>query len=1072
MMEIKKLLLVLVLTFISTLLYAQKEIHGTITDSNGEPIIGATVSVLGTKVVAITDLDGKYTIEAPAGSRELKINYIGFEDQIVKINDRSIIDAVLKESETSLNEVVAIGYARVKKADLTGATSSVRAEDLASRPVATAAQALAGKAAGVSVVSQSGAPGASVNIKVRGGTSITQSSTPLYIVDGFEMDDALTQIDINDIETIDVMKDASSTAIYGARGANGVIIITTKSAKAGKTQVNYNSYVSFNKLSKKLDLLNALDYVLYQYEFQNLAGNDASFASFYGGDVTASDYYTGAYSRIYDTYSNRSTIDWQDAVFGGTGLSQNHNLSIAGGSEKTKYLLSYNYTGEDGIMDKHGLDKNSFRLKINHELWKGVRFDFSTSFQNTKIEGGGSLSGSLKHVILQPPTGGIRYTDEEMLTQDISDDMMTIDSQYDIDNPLIDNESITQTSRKRLWTMNAGIEFDFLHDFTWRTAGSYSWQQTRSDYWDDGLTRTAKNYGGPYGYRNNAEVSSWQITNTLNWSHIFDEHHVNVLLGHEVYHTGKLNLDNEYHGFTSANFQLNDVSMGTPYSWDSGKSERSLVSFFGRLSYNWKERYLLTATLRTDGSSKFAKGYRWGWFPSASAAWRVSEEAWMQNVSWLSNLKIRLGFGTTGNDNIDNNMYATDYGSGFYTDGSSNVITLVPGGTVGNPKIRWEKTTTTNLGIDFGLFKGRLSGSVDLYYNKSDNLLIHNPIPTSTGYSYQYQNLASISNKGLELVLNSVNVRTKDFRWTTDFNISFNKNKVCSIYGDLDEGNSFITNYDSRMWFLIEEGKPLGQFYGYKYAGVYTTDDFTQNADGTYTLKSGVPYLKGSTRSSIKPGDVKYECTAGQKDSDGNPVWSTDDRVVIGDANPDFFGGLNNTFTYKGFDLSVFMNFSVGGDVFNMNTQRYIGPYLPNQNTLAIMADRFTLIDPSTGKEVTNLERLASLNPNQHDSRQLWSLHSTNKIAISDPIDYYIEDGSYLRLSTITLGYTLPKIWLRKLMIQNVRIYCTLNNIATITGYDGFDPDVSATSSSLTPGIDNSAFPRYKSFVFGINLTL
>ncbi|BCS85368.1 SusC/RagA family TonB-linked outer membrane protein [Prevotella herbatica] len=1047
------------------------KISGVVSDDQ-DVIIGATVRVKGQQGGTITDIDGKYTLSLPSNAKQIVVSYVGYETRTISVNGRSKIDVKLTSSNQMLDEVVSIGYQKVRKADLTGATSSVGADDLASRPVATAAEALAGKAAGVSVVSQSGAPGADINITVRGGTSITQSTKPLYIVDGFEMENALQQVDINDIETIDIMKDASSTAIYGARGANGVIIITTKNAKAGKTQVNYNVYYSWNSLGKKLDVLNTLDYVKYEYELQVLAGNQTNFAGFYGGDVNASDFYTGAYNRINTDYANRAGVDWQNAVFGGTGFSMNHNLSISGGNDKTKYLLSYNYTGEDGILSKHGLDKNSIRLKLNHELWKGIRFDFSTSFQNTEVEGGGSMAGSLKNVILQPATGGVRFTDDQMLGEDLSEEMMAIDSQYDIDNPLINNSSIDNKSYRRLLTTNAGIEFDFLKHFTWRTAGSYTWAQTRSDVWDKGLTRLAKNNGGPYGSRNNSESSTYQITNTLNWVHNFGLNHLNILLGHEVYHLDNLKLDNEYHNFPEANFGLNNVTMAKPYKWESDISNRALVSFFGRASYNWNERYLVTTALRTDGSSKFSKGHKWGWFPSASAAWRITEEPWIKNTSdWLSNLKLRVGFGTTGNDNIDNNMYATDYGAGYYTNGTEVISTLVPGGIVGNPEIEWEKTTTINIGLDFGFFHSRLNGSIDYYNNKSTNLLIKNKIPTSTGYSYQYQNLASVRNQGVEVTINSTNIRTKEFAWTTDFNIAFNKNKVLKLYGGDNANNYMIQDYDSRMLFYIAEGQPLGQFYGYKADGVYTTDDFTQNADGTYTIKNGVPSLKGATKSNIKPGDIKYACTANQTDKDGNPVWSTDDRTVIGNANPDFVGGMNNTVRYKGFDLSVFLNFSVGGDVFNMNTQRYIGPYLPNQNTLACMANRFTLIDPITGKETKNLSRLAELNPDQYSKSQMWSVHADNKIAISDPLDYYIEDGSYLRFSTITLGYTFPKAWMQKIKVQNMRIYTTLNNIATITGYDGFDPEVSATSSALTPGIDNSAYPRSKSFVIGMNLT-
>lgn len=943
-------------------------------------------------------------------------------------------------------------------------------------PVSTAAQALAGKAAGVNIVQQSGAPGSEINITVRGGTSITQGTQPLYIVDGFQMENGLQNVDINDIESIDVMKDASATAIYGARGSNGVILITTKSGKSGKTEVSYNGFVSFDHLGKKLDLLGVEDYVKYQYEFQLLRSNQSSFANLFGGNINDADFYTGAYSRIHDNYGSREGIDWQDEVFGSTGITQNHNVNITGGTEKTKYMISYNYTDEDGIMAKHGYQKNSIRAKVNHELWKGVRFDFSSSLQMTKVEGGGSLGGKLKQTILQPVTGGVQFTNEQMLNQDLSDaysDMPGADN-YDINNPLLDNEAIDQEKYTRFATVNAGIEIDIIKNLTWRTAASYMWQQVREDYWDNGSTRQADANQSPYGYgyRNNDEKYSWQVTNTLNYAFDLDDHahDFNILLGQEIWYTESMNLDNEYRKFTDGNFGLNDVSMGEPYTWKSGKSREGLVSVFGRLSYNFKERYLFTGTLRADGSSKFAKGNQWGIFPSASAAWRISEEAFLEDVDFLDNLKLRVGYGTAGNNNIDNNMYATSYGSGHYGINGSDYITYVPGSTLGNSNLKWEKTTTTNVGLDISVLGSRVNLSVDFYNNESSNLLIKNKIPTSTGYSDQYQNIGAIRNRGVELVLNTTNIRTKDFTWNTDFNIAFNRSKVLELYGN-KETKYFIQDYESRMGYKIEVGKPLGQFYGLVYDGIYTTDDFVQQPDGTYMLKDGVPSLKGFDRSQVKPGDAKYVPQTGEVDENGNPVWSTNDRTVIGSAAPKFTGGMNNTFRYKGFDLSVFMNFSFGNDVFNMSTQRFIGPYLSNQNSLAIMNNRFTLIDPATGKEATDLVRLAELNPGQYGDDIMWNISQSNKTAISDHSSYYIEDGSYLRFSTITLGYTFPKAWIQNLKLNNARVYCTLNNIATITGYSGYDPEVSAEGGALTPGIDNSSYPRSKSWVVGVNLT-
>lgn len=1063
-------LLMLLLIGCPLSIFAQnKTITGTVRDAI-DVVIGASVTVKGNSSIGtITDINGNFKLSVPASAKELVVSFIGYEDQILTIGNKTHFDVTLKESSVMLEEVVAIGYAKVKRKDLTAATVSVGGDDLKIAPVTTAAQALTGKAAGVSVITQSGAPGADINITVRGGTSITQSTKPLYIVDGFQMEDGLQNVDINDIETIDVMKDASATAIYGSAGANGVIIITTKSGKAGKTEVNYNAYVSFEKLGKKLDILGVKDYVKYQYEYQVLGGNGDKFADMFGGDVNASDFYTGAYNRIANEYGNREGIDWQDLIFGGTGLTQNHNVAINGGTDKTKYLLSYNYTGQDGIMSKHGYDKNNIRLKLNHELWKGIRFDFNTNFSDTKIEGGGSLGGALKMTILQPVTGGAKFTNEQFINSDISDTMSEIDSQYDIYNPIITNDAVTKIKKSRQYSVNAGLEFDILKDLMFRTAGSYLWEQTRSDSWDDGRTKTAQNNNGPYGSRDNNEKYRWQITNTLSWNHDFGQHHITALLGQETTYTESIKLKNEYREFDEDNFGLNSVGDAKSVIYSSSKNRGGKVSFFGRVGYNYNERYLLTATLRADGSSKFARGHQWGYFPSVSGAWRISEEAFMKKQDVVQQLKLRVGYGMAGNDNIDDNMYATDYGSGHVAINKSDVSILKPGDTIGNKNLKWETTTTANVGLDVSVLNSRINLSVDWYNNESNNLLIKNKIPTSTGYSYQYQNIGAIRNRGWEFVLNTVNIQTKDFRWSTDLNIALNRSKVLDIYGD-SETNYFLQNSSSRIDYKIEVGKALGQVYGYLYDGVYTTDDFTQNADGTYSLKDGVPSLKGKNRSQIKPGDVKYKCTAGEEEK-GNPVWSTNDRTVIGNAQPKFTGGFNNTFTYKGFDLTVFMNFTVGNKIFNMSTQRFIGPYLPNQNTLSKMNNRFTLIDPATGKETTDLKRLAELNPQQYDKKAMWSLHSDNKIAISDGLDYYLEDGSFLRLSTITFGYTFPKQWLQKAHISKARIYCTLNNIATITGYSGYDPEVASSSSLLTMGIDNSSYPRAKSYVVGLNLT-
>lgn len=1058
-----------------------KTISGRVTDGNGDPVPGVVVMTQNGAVGEMTGADGRYSISVPQSTSALMFTMLGYDDVTEIIAGRNIIDVTLQDSSLYLEEAVSIGYAKVKRKDLTGSSVSVSGNDLAQVPVTTAAQALTGKAAGVNIVTQSGAPGADINITVRGGTSITQSTSPLYIVDGFAMDNALQMVDISDIETIDVLKDASATAIYGAQGSNGVILITTKSGKSGKTQVSYNGYAEFERLGKKLDLLGVEDYVKYQYEFMEMAGKMSSWINMFGDYGSQSN----AYSYIASQYGGKTPIDWQDAVFGGTALTQSHNVNINGGNDMTRFMVSYNYMDQDGIMEKHGYTKNSIRAKINHELFKGVRMDINLNFNDTDLEGGGSLGGALKKTILQPVTGGIRYTNEQMLTTDLGDEMLAIDSQYDLNNPILENRAVDQHKYTRHFGANGGIEFDFLQHFTWRTAGSYMWYSIKDTYWDNGTTRSAQNYKTdtqttgvhPWGRLDHSERYAWQVTNTLNYNQNFDRHTLGVLVGQETLFNNSSSDNNTYYGFAENNFGLNDLSMAQSYKRSSGYSSSALVSFFGRVMYNYDDRYLLTASVRADGSSKFAKGNKWGFFPSASAAWRISEEGFYKDSGikdFMNRLKLRVGYGTSGNCNVADNMYATDYGSGHYAINNQDVSTLKPGSTVGNPKLKWETTSSLNVGLDLGFARDRVNLSVDWYNNESKDLIIQNKIPTSTGYTYQYQNIGAIRNRGVEVVLNSINIDRKDFTWTTDFNIAFNRSKVLAIYGEGDNDYFTRSEDEGHCNYMIRVGEPIGQFYGYQYDGIYTTDMFDQLADGTYLLKDGIAYDKNRKRSDIKPGDFKIKRQGELKDDDGNPQFSStanDDRVVLGNAMPLFTGGLSNTFTWKGFDLSVFMNFSYGNKIFNMSTQRFIGPYLPNQTMSALMGNRFTLIDPATGKVTTNLARLAELNPNQYDEDVMWSINSDNKLAITCPMDRYMEDGSYLRLNTITLGYTLPKNLSRKFYVDNLRVYATLNNIHTFTKYSGYDPEVSNSSSILAAGMDNSAYPRAKGCVIGINVT-
>ncbi|MCH3992239.1 MAG: TonB-dependent receptor [Prevotella sp.] len=1070
--KILKFCISLLLMMCNISVFAQtRTIKGTVKDEQGTEIIGATVSVPGTKVAAVTDLDGNFSVDVPESATKLKINYIGYSDQIINISNRTSVSCVLKEDTRILNEVVSIGYAKVRRKDLTGAISSIEGKELENTPVATAAQALEGKIPGVNIISTSGAPGAGSTITVRGGMSLTQSSTPLYIVDGFEMDNALDNIDINDIESIDVLKDASSTAIYGARGSNGIILITTKSGKKGRTQVSYNTYFSFDRLSKKLNMMNNTeDYVKYQYEMAELQGKSSAWSNVFdnGKATDESDFYSGAFNRIADNYSNSYSVDWQNKAFGGSALKQNHNVNIQTGSEKTQVMLSYDYYDEDGLLANHSDKKNSFRAKVNSELWKGVRFDLNAMFCGRNIMGGGAYSG-MKSVLLQPINGGSMFTEDELLNTQTYLDFSSLDSGYDTSNPLIQNLASTSKKRARIFSVNSGIEFDFLKHFTWRTAGSYTWTNSKStSFSDENSTAylTDPVNIGINGSIGNSEGYKWQITNTLNYNQIFaKKHKVNFLLGHEVTYSESEGNSISLNRFPIPNHGLDDISVANVSDKSSSHSHSGMVSFFGRANYTYDERYLLTASLRADGSSKFMKGHQWGYFPSAALAWRITEEKFFRNSSLanvINNLKLRVGYGATGNNNISDYLYRTNVSLSTYP--INNNITnpaYVLSSILGNSKLKWETLASTNIGLDLSLFNSRINLTTEWYNNQANNLLMECVIPTSTGYTYQYQNVGKIRNRGLEFTLNTVNIQAKNWRWTSDLNLSFNRSKVISLEnGETTKTFSVGGNRSGCVTYYATVGRSLGDMYGYKYEGVYTTDDFNE-VNGKFVLKDGVVAPSTGT---VQPGDIKFAAD----NEDGTKF--TRKLVKIGNGTPDCTGGLNNSVTYKNFDFSMFMKFSIGNDIYNA-TKHSMSPYAMFQNVPSKFGNNYyRLVDPATGVEAMTLARLKELNPDE--SSRTWSLSKVNSSYITYPSSYYVEDGSYLRIEQITLGYSFPKTWLKRACISNARIYVSVYNLATITGYDGYDPEVSAANNVVTtPGYDSSTYPRSRSFVIGLNLT-
>ncbi|MCM1164351.1 MAG: TonB-dependent receptor [Muribaculaceae bacterium] len=1072
--KIRLWLAVLLATTFSLSLSAQDiTVKGLVSDDTGEPLMGATVLLKGTQKGVASNLDGEFSISAPSNGT-LVFSYIGCKTKEVAINGQTTLNVTLENNTEMLDEVVAIGYGTVKKKDLTGAVSSVSGTELVKVPVATAAAALQGKAAGLNIVSQNGAPGASMNVTVRGGASLTQGTEPLYIVDGFAMDNALSNIDINDIETIDVLKDASATAIYGARGSNGIIVITTKSGQKGKTKVDYNAYFSWDKLAKKLDVNdNALDYAWYQYEFAELQGKQFQFSSVYDGGYGTSetDYHSNAYNRLAERYANDYAVDWQDLTFGGHAFTQNHNVSVSTGGEKTQFLLSYNHNDQDGLLANHDFKRNSIRAKINTELWKGVKLDFGMFFYHNNTHGGGSYSG-MKSVLLQPINGGTLYTEDELIGTQTQPTYRGYDNTYSVSNPLVQNGAVVSEKRSRKLDLNGGITVDFLNDFRWRTAVNYTtgWDKSTSFQDENSLNYLLyQDTEGMTGSIGNSEKFAWRLNNTLTWTKTFNKvHDFTVMVGQEYSYSESEGNSISLRKFPVPNHKLDDISKAEVSSKSTSHSNGNMLSFFGRVNYSYDDRYLLTATFRADGSSKFAKGHKWGYFPSASGAWRVSQEKfWTENPvsDWFNNLKFRIGYGVTGNCDIASNMYTSTLSMTTYPMGNDEFSpAFTTSETLGNPDLKWETLHATNVGLDLGMFNNRINLSVEWYNNQISDMLMLCTIPSSTGYTKQYQNIGKMRNRGWEFTLNTVNIASHGFQWTSTLNMSFNKSKVIALEGEVKQKTfSAGDNRAGCVNYYAVVGHGLGDMYGYKYDGIYTTDDFDELPDGTWQLKEGV--VKPEDGRTAQPGDIKFAAD----NEDGTQF--TKQAVKIGNGTPDFFGGFSNQFTYKGFDLNVFMKFAVGNDVYNA-TKHSMSPYAAFENTPKEFSNNYyRLVDPATGLKATSLERLRQLNPDE--SSRTWSLTENNSSYITYPSSYFVEDGSYLRLAQVTLGYTLPQKWTRKALIQNLRVYFTANNLCTITGYSGYDPDASSKNDDVicTPGYDSSTYPMSRSYVVGLNLT-
>ena len=1059
-------LLTLLVALISLSVSAQNvTVKGTVKDKTGETVIGASVVEKGnTSNGTITDIDGNYTISVPANAT-IVFSYVGMTTQEASVKGKTQIDIVMEDDAQALEEVVVIGYGAVKRKDLTGSVATVSSDVLAAVPVASATEALTGKMAGVQITTTEGSPDAEMKIRVRGGGSITGDNTPLFIVDGFPVE-SISDIPASDIEDITVLKDASSTAIYGSRGANGVILVTTKSGKEGKINVSYNAYYSWKKIAKTLDVLDPYDYAKWQYEQALLRGNS------YVEDYES---YFGSYEDL-DMYKNIPYNDWQDLTFGRTGNTFNHNLSITGGSEKIKYAFSYSHMNDKAIMEGSDYKRDNFSLKLNTKPVKNVTLVFSIRYSETNIGGGGANDVSSTYDSDKRLKYSVIYTPIPLENMDSSAGSSD-DDLGNLYHPLTAISDNDRDQERKTLNMSGSFGWEIFKNFKFKTELGYD------DYRNDdlrfyGLTTyyvknvpSAENQNLPAIQIANTNRHKFRNTNTISYdfSDLFkgDSHHLNAMIGHEWIITKSSKLTNIVHGFPET-FTAADAwkltSMGTPFSIDNFYDpDDKLLSYFGRINYDYQSKYLLSATFRADGSSKFAAGNQWGYFPSAAVAWRVSSENFMEGTKeWLDDLKLRFSYGTAGNNNIPSGQMVQTYSNSAtsWINGFSNY--WAPSKTMANPDLKWETTITRNLGLDFTVLGGKLNGTIEAYLNTTTDLLIQFPVG-GTGYDTQYRNMGKTENKGIEASINWTIVNKKDWGVSFNANIGFNKNTIKDLGMMNDFGaETYWASSEIGNDFWIAKGGSVGQMYGYRSDGRYEASDFVgyDAATDSWILKEGVVDASAVV-GKIRPGSMKLKNIDGSED---NKV-TTDDREIIGDANPLHTGGFGISAYAYGFDLSANFNWSFGNDVYNANKIEFTqtGKY-QYRNMTSEMADgkRWTNLR-ADGTLSTDLEELAAMNANT----TMWS-PLTDRMIFSD---WAVEDGSFLRLNTLTLGYTLPKSLLSKVKIQNLRFYVTGYNLFCLTSYTGYDPEVSTIrKTNLTPGVDYSAYPKSRQFVVGVNL--
>lgn len=1027
------------------------EIKGKIVDDEGKPLEGVNVQVKGGRLKAVTNAKGEYLLKGVPVNSTVVFSLVGSASKELKVSASGVQNITLNRDEKKLEDVVVIGYGTVKKEDMTGSVGQVNMKDLMEAPVGSFDEALAGRIAGVQVSSSDGQPGAGMNIVIRGANSLTQSNSPLYVIDGFPIEDAdNAAINPEEIESINVLKDASATAIYGSRGANGVVIIQTKKGKVTRPIIALNGSLGFQHVPKTIKMMTPWEFVNLQMEINKKIASEI----YTPADLEPDNDYYNPNGRSLEDYRNLKGIDWQNLLFR-RALHQNHSLAIRGGSKTTRYAFSGSYYNQQGIILNTGAKRYQGRLNLDHEFSKkfrtGVNINYSENQSIGAIVSGGGGSNFTSYALYR--TWAYRPVAGNANINIVEDDF---DGEFDNPsdlrlNPIVSTQNDYTHRNSYSFMTNLYMEYDLSKKVQWKTTLSINNAKSEGQVFYNSFTP----HGSPYnrflardvhGLFTQVENTTWSNENTLTYKNIFKKVHKLDLMG------GFSMQENHMETFGFGTMYIPDetlimqgLELGVPYTSMGSGAEGGLVSAFGRLNYDYKSKYLFTTTFRADGSSKFAKRNQFAYFPSFAFAWNMKKEKFMRSISVISDSKIRVSYGATGNNRVgfyEPYSMVTNSLNNTYSYGNE----LPPVGTiiskVGNKDLKWETTHQLNIGYDISLFNKKVDFTFDYYKKVTNDLLLNADMPTATGFERVFKNIGSLSNEGFEFTLKTTNMRKKNFSWTSNFNIGFNKNEIIKLtrnqhtmFNLMTVGQNNADLYASRI------GYPAGMFYGYIFDGIYQEEDFDVTSTGAYILK---PHLatNGADRDKIQPGHIRY------KDLNGDGIVDDKDMSIIGRGQPIHAGGFANNFSYKAFQLHVFLQWSYGNDLFNANRVIFDGNYIKlfNLNQYATFNDRWTPENRS---------------------------NTMYKVGGEGPAGYFsdrtLEDGSYLRLKTVSLTYTLPSALVKRAYLSKLSVRAAVQNLLTFTNYSGLDPEVSTRHSVLTPGFDYSPYPQARTVTFGIS---